>query len=148
MIPFSTMRGRSICATCLPRQVEALPFDEPQGNSLTEAQTVVRACRELGVRALVIVSPAFHLPRALLTALSVAEREYSGLRVYAHPGGRAAGWWDEEVAHSQGVVRGVRAALCTGEVERIRIYSAKGDIVAPARALELLLRRDERTEYT
>lgn len=121
---------------------QLLPFAERSGNSLNEAQTVVRKCRALRARSLVIASPPFHLPRALLTALSVARREYPSLRVYAVAGGRPLGWWAEEAAHSQGVLVGRRVDLFAAEVERIGRYAAKGDLLSPAEGLAELRRRD------
>ena len=66
------------------------------------------------------------------------------LHVYAAAGGTAPGRWNAEVVHSQGVVRGVRTDLVQGEVERMRRYCAKGDLLTPREALQLLARRDER----
>mmetsp|Transcript_1927 Transcript_1927/g.6200 ORF Transcript_1927/g.6200 Transcript_1927/m.6200 type:complete len:251 (+) Transcript_1927:146-898(+) len=123
---------------------ERLPYELPYANTLTEAETVIRECQRQNAMALVVVAPPFHMPRALLTFLSVCAREMPALHVYAAAGGTAPGWWNAEVVHSQGVVRGVRTDLVQGEVERMRRYCAKGDLLTPREALQLLARRDER----
>jgi len=127
---------------------EMLPYALTYANTLTEAETLVAACRASRARALIIVAPPFHLPRSLLTVLSVAAREYPELHVYAHAGSRTAGWWSEEAIHSQGVVRGVRADLVAGETDRIRRYGAQGDLLSPGEALRMLAERDGRPPST
>ena len=53
-------------------------------NSLNEMERLVLHCKDIGIRALVVVSTPYHIPRSFLSALSVASRVYPGLfLVYA-----------------------------------------------------------------
>ena len=135
--------------------IEMLAFDEREINTLNEAETVVRWSLAHKVEALVIVAPPFHLPRALLTTLSVVKRMrgsgkvFMPLHVYTVSGGRStATWWGEVAPHSQGLVTGTRTELLGGELERILAYSAKGDLLSPAEAVQILEERDRNVNAT
>jgi len=111
-------------------------------HTLLEAQTVVRLAQSRSYRHLVVVAAPFHQQRAVITTVSVALREYPSLKIYSHPG--AAQNWQERVTHSQGVLHGTRAELIAAEQERIRKYTAKGDLAPRGHILEYLCGRDER----
>ncbi len=109
-------------------------------HTLIEAEALVRFAKARGYRSLYVVAPPFHQPRAFMTAVTVALREYPDLQLYSHPG--AALPWGAEVVHSQGQTRGARSELIGGELERIGKYHAQGDLAAVEDVLEYLDRRD------
>ncbi len=108
-------------------------------HTLIEAEALVRFAKLRGYRSLYVVAPPFHQPRAFMTAVTVARREYPDLQLYSQPG--AALPWGAEVVHSQGQTRGVRSELIGGELERIRKYHAQGDLASVEDVLEYLNRR-------
>lgn len=112
-------------------------------HTLREAKAAVTACKAAGASALVIVATPFHLPRALLTTLSVAAQSDKHLKIYSHTGLPLR--WDETVTHSQGLLVGDRESLLDSEMERMFVYHRKGDLMRPSEALEALRKRDRRT---
>ncbi|WP_187263844.1 YdcF family protein [Pontibacter beigongshangensis] len=121
--------------------VPPVPRDTGILHTLIEAQSVVALARERRFKSLVVTAAPFQQPRAFMTAVTVALQQYPALRIYSCPG--QAMPWQEEVVHSQGTVSGTRAALIAGEVERIRLYQAKGDLASVPDVLQYLNRRDK-----
>lgn len=97
------------------------------GTTLTESQAFVAYADRAGYAAAYIVAAPFHQLRSCMTMVSEVLRARSPLRIYSAPGMPLA--WLAEVAHSQGTVRGARKGLIAGELERIRRYQEKGDIL-------------------
>ena len=129
-----------------PDDFEVHPWKHSTLHTLREAKAAVTACKAAGAAALVIVAPSFHLPRALLTTLSVAAQYDKHLKIYAYVGAHLR--WDETVAHTahtQDLVVGDREALLDSEMQRMFLYHQKGDLMEPSDALEALRRRDRRT---
>lgn len=121
-------------------RIELADFDHSgMIHTLVEAETVVRHAKSRAWRSLAVLAPSFHLPRAAMTTASVALREYPELRLYPVAG--AAQPWQEEAAHSQGML-GVRVDFIDTEIERIVRYTGKGDI-APWDQLEKLFTASE-----
>jgi hypothetical protein len=81
-------------------------------NSLNEMEELARYCRDGGVKALVVVSAPYHIPRSFLSALSVASRLHPDLLVYAsgpfgvHQGGEGARSWRTARGRSSGLGTG------------------------------------------
>ena len=94
---------------------------------------------------LVVVSTAFHLPRAFLSALTAADA-LSGrpISVYAHAGPPLP--WARHAVHSQGELTGTRQELLVAEMRRIRTYIAKGDLLPPGTGLARIAARDQLDE--
>lgn len=105
-------------------------------NTLTETQSFVQYAKDQHWRTVTIVAPAFHLPRAYITAVSVARRMYPALQVYPVPAMLQD--WNEVATHSQGVLRARRDELLRGEFERIHRYFEKGDLLHWSVALQYL----------
>jgi len=110
-------------------------------HTLIEAEALVRFANVRGYRSLYLVAPPFHLPRAFMTVVTVARREYPSLQLYSFPGTTLP--WQQSVAHSQGQTRGTRSELIHGELERIRIYHEKGDLASVEDVLDYLDKRDQ-----
>eukprot|EP00747_Dinoflagellata_sp_TGD_P072138 gnl/TRDRNA2_/TRDRNA2_157350_c0_seq5.p1 gnl/TRDRNA2_/TRDRNA2_157350_c0~~gnl/TRDRNA2_/TRDRNA2_157350_c0_seq5.p1 ORF type:complete len:103 (+),score=21.96 gnl/TRDRNA2_/TRDRNA2_157350_c0_seq5:51-359(+) len=89
-------------------------------------------------KSLIVVAPPFHLPRAAMTAASVAKKEHPSLRIYPFAG--APLLWEEQAGHSQGML-GTRLEFLDSELARIELYTSKGDI-APCEELAELFKRD------
>lgn len=126
-------------------KIELVPWPHHGINTLNEMQVVVTHLHKHypTIRALVVVSAPFHLPRALLTTLQVVEQHHQSLLVFAHaPSLSNENYWLRRVSHSQGALSGRRVDLIRDELTRIREYSAKGDIMTPLRGLEALADRD------
>ena len=112
------------------------------------APPCVRSCLAANVSALLLVAPPFNLPRALLTTLSALKRLRGApsaprLHVFSVAGGRSGGaWWGEAAAHSQRAGGRTRTELVSGELDRLVSYAAKGDLISPTEALQMLDERD------
>ena len=119
-----------------------------------------------------VVAPAFHSLRALITTVSEVERQRASIAVYSMPGtgGHAQSRSEartQVVTHNQGTVRDSRVGqraprggkrprlsphrssstcraigLLGSELARIRSYTAKGDLAPAAQVLRCLMRRD------
>lgn len=116
-------------------KIDLVAFDHdklPMIHTLVEAELAVNHAKEKGIRSLLVVAVPFHLPRAAMTAASVALRRFPELRIYSQPGAPLA--WRETAVHSQGMVAS-RLEFLDAEMDRIERYTAKGDI-APIGDLE------------
>ena len=111
-------------------------------NTFSEAQALVRYARDHMFTNVCIVAPPFHMPRAFMSAISVAVREYPELKIYSKPG-YVSDWWHEVVKHSQGIVSGTRAELIVSEQERIARYQEKGDLLSFVEIFRYLANRDK-----
>ena len=127
-----------------PDDFDIHPWKHSTIHTPREAKAAVNICRSNSAKALVIVATPFHLPRCLLTTLSVATQSDPHLRVYSRPGDPLR--WDETVAHSQGDLVGDRESLLESEMERMFVYHQKGDLMEPSDALEALRKRDRRSK--
>lgn len=111
-------------------------------HTLIEATSAVRYAKEQGYQSLAVTAAPFQQPRAFMTAITAALREYPELYLYSLPG--KAMPWQEEVVHSQGKVQDTRAGLIAGEMERIACYHDQDDLISVKEALEYLNRRDRK----
>ncbi len=135
----------------VPRIVSVFPITVPGNlNTLSEAKAMIRYAHENAMKTIIVVAPAFHMPRAFLSAISVVVRECPDVSVYALAGS-TPDWWFDSVGHSQGKVRNTRAELFRGaERERIAKYQHEGDyyqggdLVSFPLAFEYLQVRDKR----
>ena len=63
--------------------------------------------------------------------------------MFSVAGGRSGGaWWGEAAAHSQRAGGRTRTELVSGELDRLVSYAAKGDLISPTEALQMLDERD------
>ena len=109
-------------------------------NTLSEAEALIKEAKIRNWKKAYITAPAFHLPRAFITTISVVLREYPQLKVYSLVGIPLD--WNERVRHSQGTTVGTRTELIMGELERIDRYHAKGDLVSLEKIFNYLGSRD------
>jgi uncharacterized SAM-binding protein YcdF (DUF218 family) len=124
-----------------PEMIEEVPMEPTEIlHTLIESQKTVQFARTRGYRRLIVTSAPFHQERAFMTAVTAALREYPALKLYSAAG--AAQPWDEIVTHSQGTLRGTRAALVAEEHQRIEKYLAQGDLAPRTAILDYLRGRD------
>jgi hypothetical protein len=109
-------------------------------HTLSEAEAMVKQAKQRGYQTLLVVAPPFHLPRAFMTAITAALREYPEIQIYSQPGEALA--WMGEAVHSQGNEKALRKDLIQGEAERIAKYQAQGDLAAYEEVLLYLNNRD------
>ena len=109
-------------------------------NTLIESEALIRFAKQHGYRSLFVVAPPFHQLRALMTAVTVALREYPELLIYSYPS--VAMPWQEEVVHSQGTLKAKRRDLIQEELERIEKYQGKGDLALFEQVLNYLNKRE------
>lgn len=131
--------------------LEMIPWTLPTINTLNEMQTVLGHIwkRQRSISHVVVCSVPFHLPRALLTTMSVIAKAdtaaKASLRAWGHAtnsGNLRSDWWSQEAAHSQGSLTGRRVDFISTEIERIHRYSGKGDLITPTQALQIMQKRD------
>lgn len=120
--------------------VPPVPADTELLHTLIEAISAVRYAKEQGFKSLVVTAAPFQQPRAFMTAITAALRDYPELYLYSLPS--KAMPWQEEVTHSQGKLEDTRAGLIGGEMERIRCYHEQNDLISVKEALDYLNRRD------
>lgn len=125
-----------------PGQIEPVPAatGTSQLNTRIEAEAMVHHAREKNYQQVIVTASPFQQPRAFMAAVTAAQLHYPSLKVYSYPGKALP--WTEEVKHSQGKVKGSRAGLVTGEIERIHKYNAKGDLAEVEEVLRYLNERD------
>lgn len=89
-----------------------------------------------------IIAPPFHIVRVFMTTVTALKRNNVSARVYAVPGVPLP--WNEQVHHSQGIVRDTRARLLIGELERLEKYRAPefGSMLLAKEVIEYLNWRD------
>ncbi|MFO7557130.1 MAG: hypothetical protein R6W88_18195 [Desulfobacterales bacterium] len=109
-------------------------------NTLFESEAIIRFAKQHSYHSLFVVAPPFHQLRAFMTAVTIALREYPELLIYSYPG--VAMSWQEEVIHSQGVLKAKRHNLIQEELERIEKYQGKGDLASPEQVLSYLNKRE------
>lgn len=119
--------------------VPPVPADTDLLHTLIEATSAVRYAKEQGFKNMAVTAAPFQQPRAFMTAITAALREYPELYLYSLPG--KAMPWQEEVTHSQGKLEGTRAGLIAGEMERIACYHERNDLISVKEALDYLNRR-------
>ncbi|MFD2513495.1 YdcF family protein [Pontibacter locisalis] len=125
--------GEAIEPVLLSREREQL-------NTRIEAEAMVLHAREKEYQQIVVTASPFQQPRAFMAAVTAALEFYPSLKLYSSPGKVLD--WNEEVKHSQGKVKGTRAGLIPGEMERIQKYNAKGDLAEVHTVLGYLSRRE------
>ena len=122
-------------------QIEEVKIKESSMlNTLIESEVIIRFAKKHRYRSLFVVAPPFQQLRALMTAVTVALREYPELLIYSYPG--IAMSWQEEVIHSQGTLKAKRCDLIQEELERIEKYQRKGDLTTPEQVLSYLNKRE------
>ncbi|SIT85696.1 hypothetical protein [Pontibacter indicus] len=119
--------------------VPPVPADTELLHTLIEATSAVQYAKKQGFKSMAVTAAPFQQPRALMTAITAALREYPELYLYSLPG--KAMPWQEEVVHSQGKVEDTRAGLIAVEMKRIRCYHEQGDLISVKEALDYLNRR-------
>lgn len=112
----------------------------PEVNTLSEARDLVSFARTRNFKSVCIIAPPFHQLRAFMTMVSVALKEFPGLRIYNRTANPLD--WDETGVHSQGIVKGRRFQFLHSEWQRIERYSDKGDIAPIEKILKYLEWRD------
>ncbi len=123
-----------------PGHIEGVEIGEREAlNTLIESEALVRYAQQRGYHSLFVVAPPFQQLRAVMTAVTIAIREYPQLRIYSYPA--VAMSWQEEVIHSQGTLRAIRSDLIHTELERIDIYQRKRDLASVEKVLFYLNER-------
>ena len=123
--------------------VKPVPIGDPsQVNTLSESEALVRYAMEQKQGRLYIVAPPFHLLRAFMTCASATLKTYDQLSIFNYAGVTLP--WGEVVTHSQGVLRAPRRELIGYELERIKKYQEKRDILPTQRILDYMDKRNTR----
>jgi len=109
-------------------------------NTLIESEAMVRHAKLNRFESIIIIASPFQQLRSFMTAVTVVLREYHSCRVYSYPGIPLP--WSGVSLHSQGSLKNTRIRLIQSELDRIKKYSIKGDLVAVEEVLEYLNGRD------
>lgn len=123
-------------------KVSGIAVAKQNFHTLMEANALVSFAKENGISNIYIVAPIFHLPRAFLTTISAVLNSSSSLNVFAYAG--KVSDWEEEIVHSQGILRAKRIELFMHELQRIDNYQKKGDLVSAREAIDYTKIRDRR----
>jgi len=123
-------------------RMSMVPFPETEVsiNTLKECTALVKFCLSQNIRKILVVAPPFHQVRCTLTLLScVAKINERSFQVYSAPS--LVDDWLKNVHHSQGTLYGTRESLINAELNRIRKYHIKGDLISPDAAMAMLSTR-------
>uniref|UniRef100_A0A0G4EYY5 Uncharacterized protein n=1 Tax=Chromera velia CCMP2878 TaxID=1169474 RepID=A0A0G4EYY5_9ALVE len=129
-------------AAHMESRVKAVPLPETEKivHTLNEARALLGFCHEHEFKTLVICAPTFHLPRCFVTTVSALKEEtqqrgrLTSFNVFCLCGTPLP--WTAFVTHNQGKVCGTRLQILEGELERLRLYHEKGDLLRPSEALQ------------
>jgi hypothetical protein len=122
-------------------QIEGVNLKSAMLNTLTESEALVQFAKQRSHSSLFVIAPPFHQLRVFMTAVTVALNVYPKLKIYSFPG--TAMPWNENVLHSQGVLKAKRRQLIQTELERITKYQNKGDLASTESVLNYLNNRDK-----
>ena len=111
-------------------------------NTLGEPLSIVPLAKKLGWKTLGVIAPEFHLPRAVMSYITVALAEYPELKIYGILG--LALDPKEKVVHSQGILEATREELIELERQKIEEYIHRGWLASYAAAMQYLDQRDAR----
>lgn len=121
-------------------RIHLVPLAGPL-NTKTELKALADYVKERGWKEVAITAPPFHQVRVFLTFLRIIQlAQMNNLKIYNRVGQPQP--WQEQAAHSQGVLRDTRENLIASEFERIIKYTSKGDLATLDEALEYLRIRD------
>lgn len=137
---FVAWRDHLLAGGFNPHRIHAVPMADDQPlNSRTESISLMEYCRAEDVQTLEVIAPPFHLPRAFMTAVTVALEMQLELEIHSRAG--KAYPWNQTATHSQGTLETTRAGLIHTELERIRTYQAQGDLAPTETVMDYLNRR-------
>ncbi len=118
---------RALLARGVPAE-RIVAVDGECWNTYVEMQSLIAYARARAWQSIIITAPPFHQLRAFMSAVSVALVRYPTVKLYSAPGNPLP--WEERAIHSQGTLAGTRLDFIGTEIERIRTYQAKGDLVS------------------
>lgn len=136
---FSQLKNELLENEVSESKIEGVLCNEKILHTLIESLAVVAHCKEKKYNSLLVCATPFHQLRAFMTAVTATLRIYPELKVYSYSGQPFS--WTESVIHSQGKTEGKRAELIYGEIERIKIYGEKGDLLSVDEVINYLNHR-------
>ena len=125
------------------RMIVAVPFlyqHENMINTYTESKSLCEYLYKKDIKDLIILAPVFHLPRAVISFVSVLIKEFPNekhINIYSLAG-NLNNWTTVEYIHSQGTLRGTVNELILSEMKRIECYTKKGDLLPIDKILEYI----------
>ena len=125
------------------RVIIPVPFlyeNENMINTYNESLSLVDYLYKNFIEDLVVLAPVFHLPRAVLTLVSVIINNCSQdkyINIYSLAG-NINNWTTKVLTHSQGKLTGTVNELFESEMKKIEDYTKKGDLLEIDRVLEYL----------
>ena len=125
------------------RVIIPIPFlyeNDNMINTYNESLSVVKYLYNNCVEDLIVLAPVFHLPRAIITLVSVIIKNYSKntyINVYSLAS-NYDNWTTKVFSHSQGKLTGTINKLFESEMKKITDYTNKGDLIEIDRILEYL----------
>ena len=107
-------------------------------NTLNESINLNMYLINHSIKDIMIVSTIFHLPRAFLSLLSVSKKNNNILNINCAKCGHFEDWTKTKYKHSQGLLQGTISELLECEIDRIKKYHAKGDLISIDDAINYL----------
>ncbi len=117
------------------------PDDKNNLHTLIEARSLVQHAIDHNYQHIILMSSSFHQLRAFLTAVTALNSLNGNIAFYSQPGKPLD--WDQSVAHSQGSLVKQRKALIYTELERMKTYQEKGDLLPFQSGIDYLDKRAE-----
>ena len=116
-----------------------IPYTFPEGhiNTLLEAISFAKFIQDKSLTSVGILCQAFHILRATMTLVSALKELKVQMNI--HPYISEVGYWHDVLVHSQGIVKGSRLDLVDSELQRIRRYQEKGDILTEVEVLNYFI---------
>ncbi|MEK7640475.1 MAG: hypothetical protein AAB389_00565 [Patescibacteria group bacterium] len=118
-------------------------FDFPEGpveHTGTEMMGLVSHSKKQDWKDVLLIAAPFHQLRSFLSAVAATRKLDYPVRLWNLLGVSLP--WGEQSVHSQGVQTGTRSDFIHAELEKVKVYSARGDIATVEEGIEYLNWRD------
>ncbi|MEK7654143.1 MAG: hypothetical protein AAB345_02575 [Patescibacteria group bacterium] len=112
----------------------------PVEHTGTEMMGLVSHSKKQDWKDVLLIAAPFHQLRSFLSAVAATRKLDYPVRLWNLLGVSLP--WGEQSVHSQGVQTGTRSDFIHAELEKVKVYSARGDIATVEEGIEYLNWRD------
>jgi hypothetical protein len=118
--------------------VKPIPYDEDWINTKIECHAILSFFIERNIKNVILVAPAFHIERAVMTCISSLIDKGKERDVHIFSKAASIDNWNDDTISHQGNTECSFFDMVLLEKERIAKYTQKGDILSVAKIMEYL----------